>query len=96
MKRSKNGKILGSIQLNKRETKVFCTLLEIFTKTLLLRFFDPARPICVETDISGFGIAEILFQLYKEIWYPVVFWSKKFMPAEYNYATSNQELYTIV
>lgn len=96
LKGSKNGKKPGSVQLNERETKAFRTLLEAFTKAPLLRFFDPARPIRVETDASGFGMAGILSQLYKEVWHPVAFWSKKFTPAERNYATSDQELYAIV
>jgi transposase InsO family protein len=97
LKGSKNGRKPGSVELDERESGAFRTLLDAFKKAPLLRFFDPSRPIRIETDASGFGMAGILSQPDdRKIWHPVAFWSKKFTSTERNYSTSDHELYAIV
>jgi hypothetical protein len=40
----------------------FAELCNAFSKVLELAHFDPAWPICLETDASGFAIAGIILQ----------------------------------
>jgi hypothetical protein len=40
----------------------FAELCDALTKALVLAHFDPARPIHLETDASGFAIAGIISQ----------------------------------
>lgn len=97
LKGSKDGKKPGSVELNDRESKAFRDLLYAFSTAPLLRYFDPERPIRLETDASGFGMAGILSQPDDQgVWHPIAFWSKKFSSTERNYATPDQELFAIV
>lgn len=60
LKGSKDRKKPENIKLNDRESKAFCNLLYTFSTVPLLRYLDLERPIRLETDILGFGIARIL------------------------------------
>jgi hypothetical protein len=53
----------------------------------VLRYFDLELRLMVETDASGFALAGILSQLFETEWHPIAFWSRKMIPAEYNYET---------
>lgn len=51
----------------------------------------------VETNVSNFIIASILLQPDNQgRYYPVAFWSRKFINAEQNYGTLDQELLAIM
>ncbi len=63
----------------------------------ILRHFDPTKKIRIETDASIFALVAILSQLFEDgLWHPIVFWSRKMIPAECNYETHDQELLAIV
>jgi hypothetical protein len=78
----------------------FQRLKAAFTTAPMLRHFDPARRILVETDASGFAIAGILSQLFGEgadaRWHPVAFYSKKLTDIESRYETHDSELLAII
>jgi hypothetical protein len=72
-----------------------------FIAAPILRDYDPSAELRMETDASQFAIAAILSQkLYvgeEHIgWYPITFWSRKMIPAEFNYETYDRELLAIV
>ena len=59
--------------------------------------FNPEKPIVLQTDASGFGIAGILNQFDDfGVLRPVAFTSRKCSPAEQNYDTYDRELLAIV
>ena len=60
LKGSQKGKKPGSIALNKTETQAFRDLVDAFQQALVLRHFDPQRPIRVETDAFDIVQAAIL------------------------------------
>lgn len=74
----------------------FQSLKTRFSSAPILRHFDPALPIRLETDASQFAVAGILSQLYETRWHPVAFASRKLQPAERNWETYDQELLAIV
>ncbi len=82
----------------------FVELKDAFMKALVLAHLDPARPICLEMDTSGFAIAGIISEQQGDalnasasVWapsgkghrHPVASWSWSRSPAEWNYAISN-------
>ena len=67
-----------------------------FTSAPILRHFDPDLPIRLHTDASGFAISGIISQLHGTEWHPVAFFSRKCIPAECNYGTSDLEMLAIV
>ena len=75
----------------------FDSLKTRYTTAPILRHFDPALKIRIETDASQFAIAAILSQLFEDgKWHPVAFVSKKLEPAERNWEVYDQELFAIV
>jgi hypothetical protein len=76
---------------------VFRKLKRAFTDAPILNHFDPAKPIILQTDASGFAIAGILNQYDGfGILRPVNFYSRKCTGAEQNYDTYDRELLAIV
>jgi len=75
----------------------FWKLNKAFTGAPILQHFDPAQPIILQTDASGFAIAGILNQ-YDGFGTlrPVNFYSRKCSPAVQNYDTYDRELLVIV
>ena len=75
----------------------FRKLKRTFTEARILQHFDPAKPIILQTDASGFAIAGILNQ-YNGFWVRrrVNFYSRKCSSAEQNHDTYYQELLAIV
>ena len=51
-------------QMNDESLQAFGELKERFTRTPMLRHFDPMLRIQVETDASGFAAAGVLSQLF--------------------------------
>lgn len=74
----------------------FDSLKAAFTSADLLRYFDPAKPIIIETDASDFAIAAILSQPSEDTLHPVAFYSRKMDPAELNYEIHDKEMLAIV
>ena len=60
LKGSKNRRKLGQVNLNLRERVAFRCLIAAFQLAPLLRYFDPSKPIRLETDASNGAIAGIL------------------------------------
>jgi RNase H-like domain found in reverse transcriptase len=62
----------------------------------VLRTYDPALPITVTTDASGFAIGAVLEQDEDGMRRPVVYFSRTMNPHEQNYHAQGQELLAIV
>ena len=85
LKGSKNGKKTGPYILMKEAKEAFRKLKATFATATVLQHFDPEKPICIETDASGFAVAAILSQPGTPTagrksdahWHPVAFWSRK-------------------
>jgi len=75
----------------------FRKLKRTFTEAPILQHFDPAKPIILQTDASGFAIAGILnlYDGFGVLW-PVNFFSRKCSSAKQNYDTYDRELLAIV
>jgi len=97
LKGSDKGRKPGRVTFGEKEKEAFEQLKSAFTVAPLLRHFEPELPIRLETDASGFAMAGILSQPDSGgIWHPVAFWSRKFIDAELNYGTPDQEMMAIV
>ena len=69
------------------------TILFTSRKTPMLMHYDPHRPVLLETDASDFAIAGILLQTFEDgKIHPVIFVSRKRIPAELNYDVYNKEM----
>lgn len=101
LKGSVSGKKAGPFHFPDEAAEAFRTLCTAFTQAPVLVHYDPSAATKVETDASNFACSGILSQLQatgKEnpAWHPVAFWSRKFIPAEQNYETYDQEMLAIV
>jgi len=77
--------------------KAFEELKKRFTTAPILAHFDPAKPVIIETDASGFAIGAVLSQRDDENrLHLVAFHSRKFQPAEMNYKIHDKELLAVV
>ena len=64
---------------------------------LIVVLTDRSRPAVLETDSSDYVNSGILSQADDDgVLYPVIFYSKNLLPAEYNYKIYNKELLIIV
>jgi hypothetical protein len=69
----------------------------MFTTIPILYYFNPLKKIFVKIDILDYVSSGIFSQKNKyNILYLVVFMSKKYNPAEYNYEIYNKELLVII
>ena len=93
----KNGRKPGKVRLNDEERTAFQRLKHAFTTTPILRYFDPEKPIIVETDASYFAMGAILSQPANDgRKHPVAFWSAKFKQDQLAYLMVDKELMAIV
>jgi hypothetical protein len=77
--------------------KAFATLKTMFIIVSTLYYFDPLKEIFVEIDISDYVSSGVFSQKDKHsVLYLVVFISKKYNPAEYNYEIYDKALLVIV
>jgi ferredoxin len=67
LKGGKNGRFSGPFVPTLAMRQSFAQLREAFTKAPVLAHFDPARPIRLETDASGFAIASIISQQQDDV-----------------------------
>ena len=66
LKGGRNGRFSGPFLPTPAMKRSFADLRDAFTKAPVLAHFDPARPIRLETDASGFAIAGIISQQQDE------------------------------
>jgi hypothetical protein len=79
-----------------REHNAVMLLLHRIASAPCLRFFDQDRETHIYTDASLFGLGGWLGQVYEDGVHPVMFWSRKLLPAEVNYHTHERELLALV
>ena len=96
LKGSQKGKKNGPLVWGDCEEQAFHQVKQAFTNASVLRHYDPALRVRVESDASGFALAAVLSQLFDAEWHPIAFWSRKMIPAECNYETHDQELLAVV
>ena len=66
LKGGSKGKFSGLFCMTDEAVQAFKSLKCCFTCALMLRYFDPALLICLETDALGYAIAGILSQTNPE------------------------------
>src|SRR5437773_1056722 len=76
--------------------EAFDRLKVLFTSAPILRHFDPALPVTLHSDSSGFAISGIISQPHDGLLHPVAYWSRKCTPAECNYDIHDREMLAIV
>ena len=75
--------------------KCFVTLRSALCKTPVLKLPDFSKPIVVEPNASDLAVGTILLQEYDDGFHPIAYFSKKYLPAERNYAPLDKELLAI-
>jgi hypothetical protein len=87
----------NNFQWENNQTKAFAEFKHRFATAPVLRLFDPAKPVIVETDASDYAIGACLNQEDEEgRQHPVMFHSRKLQDAELNYDVHDKELLAIV
>ena len=97
------GRKHGPFEWTESQKTAFAALKARFTAQPMLRHFNPALPIVVETDASDFAIGAILSQQHvtsgtttDQHWHPVAYYSRKMIDAETRYPTHDGEMLAIV
>ena len=100
LKGSVKSKILGPFYIILEAIKAFIVLKQAFTQAPILRYFNLALYIQVETNMSNFTLLGILLQLYRTNLivrqHLIIFFSRKLTPIKCRYKTYNKELIAIV
>ena len=103
LKGMKKGKKKGPFLWVAEAEQAFRALQACFLDAPLLQHFNPEKQSQVETDAFIIGLSGILSQPSDDspqggrvIWKPVVFYSRKLIPAEKNYITGDFEMLAIV
>src|ERR1700723_1242714 len=79
------------------EETAFKNIKDQYRKNEILILFDHEKQIWVHTDASNYALGAVISQLDdKKRLRPVLFYSRKFLPAERNYSTPDKELLAIV
>ena len=76
--------------------QAFQTLKSTVCNPPVLRLPDMSKPFLLQTDASSEGIGAILLQEEGGVKHPVAFASKKLLPRERNYSTTEREALAIV
>ena len=95
----KNGKKPGPITTDDwqdAQQNAFEKLIDAFISAPVLRHYDPALPLRLETDASSIACAGILSLRWEDGWHPIAYFSKKFSGAEVHYPIYDKELLAIV
>ena len=71
--------------------KCFVTLHNAVCKTPVLKLPDFGKPFVVEPDASDLAVGAVLLYKYDDRFHPVAYFSKKYLPAERNYAPHDKE-----
>ena len=56
---------------------------------------DFSKPFVVEPDASTLAVGALLLQKYNDGLHPITYFSKKYLPAERNYAPHDKELFAM-
>ena len=75
--------------------KCFATLCSALCETPVLKLPDFSKPFIVEPDASDLAVGAVLLQKYDDGFHPIAYFSKKYLPAEINYAPHDKELLAI-
>ena len=73
----------------------FVTLCSALCETPVLKLPDFSKPFIMEPDASDLAVGAVLLQEYDDGLHPIAYFSKKYLPAERNYAPHDKELLTI-
>ena len=85
------------VKWNEKCDKAFIELKEVLTRTPILVMPDWTKPFILQTDVSAFGLGNIVSQIdgtWKE--HLIAFASKKFLQSERNYSATEREALAIV
>ncbi|CRG88523.1 Retrotransposable element Tf2 155 kDa protein type 3 [Talaromyces islandicus] len=75
----------------------FLNLKQAFQCEPVLRHYNPALPICIETDASGGALGAVITQLFEDTqWHPIAYWSRKLQGPEVRYEVHDSELLAII
>ena len=85
-----------SFTLNDMAMKEFNFLKECLVSPPILKVPDLEKPFCLRTDASSIGLGGVLLQYTNDVPYPVAFASRKLLPRETRYFTSELECLAIV
>jgi hypothetical protein len=84
-------------QWKEEQDEAFVKIKRHIVTAPVLRMFDPAEPITIETDASDYAIGACMSQPDDSgRLHPVMFYSRKMVPAERNYDIHDKELLAIV
>ena len=75
--------------------KCFVTLHSALCETPVLKLPDFSKPFIVELNASDIAVGDKLLQEYNDGFHPIVYFSKKYLPAERNYVPHDKELLAI-
>ena len=75
--------------------KCFATLHSALCEKPVLKLPDLSKLFFVEPNAFNLAVGAILLQKYNDGFHPIAYFSKKYLPAERNYAPDNKELLTI-
>ena len=76
--------------------KIFDDLKAVFFSASVLAHFDSNKKIWIEINVSNFVTTKILSQIHDEVFWSVVFFSKKMSSTECNYMIYDKELLAII
>lgn len=100
LKTTGDGRPTGPFRMGPEALTAFAALKRRFTEAPILRHYDPALRVRLETDASGYAVSGILSQLFgadsAAKWHPIAFFSKKMTPVQLRYDTHDKELMAIV
>ncbi|KFY31833.1 hypothetical protein V493_00754, partial [Pseudogymnoascus sp. VKM F-4281 (FW-2241)] len=95
-----DGRPTGPFRMGPEALAAFEALKRRFTEAPILRHYDLALRVKLETDASGYAVSGILSQLFgadsAARWHPIAFFSKKIAPVQLRYDTYDKELMAIV
>jgi hypothetical protein len=93
----KKEKVVSKFEWSEDDQRQFEMLKTCVLEAPLLSQLDYALPIYIRCDASRFGAGAVLFQYDARGYeHPVCYASRKFLPAERNWATFSQEASTVV
>ena len=75
--------------------KCFATLSSALCEIPVFKLPDLSKPFVMEPDASYFAVNAVLLQKYDNGFHPIAYFSKKYLPAERNYAPHDKELLAI-
>ncbi|KFY17373.1 hypothetical protein V491_05014, partial [Pseudogymnoascus sp. VKM F-3775] len=100
LKTTGDGRPTGPFRMGPGALNAFAILKQRFIEAPILRHYDPALHMRLETDASGYTVSGILSQLFgaeaAARWHPIAFFSKKMTPVQLRYDTHDKELMAIV